>query len=216
LTSSIVIVVATLIVALQLAAVIDVALMPTWAWRAAADAPKRRWVLQLCFVPGWAVVYYRSADRREVRAHLFRCGGVEPEWQAGSQLEARAVSRVEGSVAVMKQRRLIREVIADAQAHRERFAASAATNAGAIGGAGGTLAPIRWRADAAAMTQLLIALRAGALPDPRANARVALVAGPSSGLGPSDASAQPAISWRAADAEPRALPAAPERLRLTA
>ncbi len=221
LTSSIVTVVVTLIVALQLAAAIDVALMPSWAWRAAADARKRRWMLQLSLLPGWAVVYYRSADRREVRAHLFRCGGVEPEWQASSELETRAVSRVEGTVAVMKQRRLIREVIADAQSHRDRVAATAAASvgagaaasAGAIGGSHGALAPIRWRADTAAMTQLLIALRAGALPDPRANRRVALVAGAS---GSPDPASPPAISWRAPDSSPRALPAAPARMRLTA
>jgi hypothetical protein len=211
LTSSIVTVVVTLIVALHLAAVVDVALMPTWAWRAAADAPKRRWILQLVFLPGWAVVYYRSADRREVRAHLFRCGGVEPEWHASNELETRAVSRVEGTVAVMKQRRLIREVIADAQSQRDRVAASSA----APSASDGALPPIRWRADAAAMTQLLIALRAGALPDPRASGRVALMPGVSGSADPSTRSSPPAISWRPADS-PRALPAAPARLRLTA
>lgn len=104
-------VVATLVVALHLAAIIDVVLMPAWAWRGAADAPKRRWVVRLALIPGWAVVYYRSADRREVRAHLFRCGGVEPDWHARHAPEVRSLSLLEGAIATVKDRRLVREVL---------------------------------------------------------------------------------------------------------
>ena len=111
-TSSIVTVVVTLVVALHLAAIIDVALMPAWAWRGAADAPKRRWIVLLALVPGWAIVYYRSADRREVRNHLYRCGGVEPDWHAQTPHETRSVSVLEGAVAARKDRQLYREVLA--------------------------------------------------------------------------------------------------------
>jgi hypothetical protein len=110
-TSSIVTVVVTLVVALHLAAIIDVALMPAWAWRGAADAPKRRWIVLLALIPGWAVVYYRSSDRREVRNHLFRCGGVEPDWHARTPSEPRAGSVFGGAVATMKDRRLVRELL---------------------------------------------------------------------------------------------------------
>jgi hypothetical protein len=111
-TSSIVTVVVTLVVALHLAAIIDVALMPAWAWRGAADAPKRRWVVLLALVPGWAIVYYRSADRREVRNHLCRCGGVEPDWHAQTPHQTRSVSVLEGAVAARKDRQLVRQVLA--------------------------------------------------------------------------------------------------------
>ena len=110
-TSIVVTVVVTLVVALHLAAIIDVALMPDWAWRGAADAPKWRWIVLLCLVPGWAIVYYRSADRREVRAHLFRCGGIEPEWHAEHAPEERSHSLIGGAVATAKDRRLVRDVI---------------------------------------------------------------------------------------------------------
>jgi len=111
LASTLVTIAATLVVALHLAAIIDVALMPAWAWRGAADGPKRRWIIQLALIPGWAVVYYRSADRREVRAHLFRCGGVEPEWHARHAPEDPPRSLYQGAVATMKDRRLVREVV---------------------------------------------------------------------------------------------------------
>jgi hypothetical protein len=111
LASTLVTIVATLVVALHLAAIVDVALMPAWAWRGAADAPKRRWIIELALIPGWAVVYYRSADRREVRAHLFRCGGVEPDWHAHHAPEDPPRSLYQGAVATMKDRQLVREVI---------------------------------------------------------------------------------------------------------
>ena len=98
-TSIVVTVVVTLVVALHLAAIIDVALMPDWAWRGAADASKRRWIVLLALVPGWAIVYYRSADRREVRAHLFRCGGIEPDWHAEHAPGERPRSLIGGAVA---------------------------------------------------------------------------------------------------------------------
>jgi hypothetical protein len=111
LTSTLVTIVATLVVALHLAAIVDLALMPAWAWRGAADAPKRRWIIELALIPGWAVVYYRSADRREVRAHLFRCGGVEPDWHARHAPEEPPRSLYQGAVATMKDRQLVREVL---------------------------------------------------------------------------------------------------------
>jgi hypothetical protein len=110
-TSIVVTVVVTLVVALHLAAIIDVALMPDWAWRGAADASKRRWIVLLALVPGWAIVYYRSSDRREVRAHLFRCGGIEPDWHAEHAPGERPRSLIGGAVATVKDRRLVRDVV---------------------------------------------------------------------------------------------------------
>jgi hypothetical protein len=179
----------TLVVALHLAAIIDVALMPGWAWRGAADARKRRWIIQLALLPGWAIVYYRSADRREVRAHLFRCGGVEPEWHAACEHEARAVSRMESSVATIKHRRLIREVIEQGTTGGPVPATTRVLGAGA-------LPPIHWQAPTAPPAQLGPGDRMVALTAPGSNL--------------------PPIRWYADEWMPRALPAAKRHLRLTA
>jgi hypothetical protein len=202
-TSTIVTIVATLVVALHLAAIVDVTLMPAWAWRGAADAPKRRWILQLALIPGWAVVYYRSADRREVRNHLFRCGGVEPEWHARHAPEERPLSLYEGAVATMKDRQLVREVVDPPP--------------------GTDLVPIHWRpvrpAPPATVRPALVAP-----PAPAGPAAAAAPAAPAGPVGRRQLEAAPAprellapIRWYAADHEPQpALPAPKPRLRLTA
>jgi hypothetical protein len=198
-TSTIVTVVATLVVALHLAAVVDVALMPSWAWRGAADAPKRRWILQLLVIPGWAVVYYRSADRREVRAHLFRCGGVEPEWHSRHAPEERSLSLYEGAVASMKDRKLVREVV----------------DVAPPGEPGTDLVPIHWRpAPPAARPAALPAPVASSAPPPAPPPRAA----PRElGPGPAPRELLPPIRWYAADHEPQPAMRAPKpRLRLTA
>ena len=192
-------IVVTLVVALHLAAIIDVLLMPAWAWRGAADAPKRRWIVQLALLPGWAVVYYRSADRREVRAHLFRCGGVEPDWHADCEPGARAVSPVGNTVATIKHRRLIREVVEqDATGGPAPAPASplAPPLAPSRALAAGALPPIHWQAPAAPPAQLGPADRMVALGAAGSNL--------------------PPIRWYADEWMPRALPAAKRHLRLTA
>jgi hypothetical protein len=197
LASTLVTIVATLVVALHLAAIVDVALMPAWAWRGAADASKRRWVIELALIPGWAIVYYRSGDRREVRAHLFRCGGVEPDWHARHAPEDPPRSLYQGAVATMKDRQLVREVLDPPP--------------------GTDLVPIHWRPDVPARqvepAASARALAPGPAPPP-----------PPPPAGPRELVAAPArrellapIRWHAADHEPqRALRPPKPRLRLTA
>jgi hypothetical protein len=207
LASTLVTVVATLVVALHLAAIVDVALMPAWAWRGAADASKRRWVIELALIPGWAVVYYRSGDRREVRAHLFRCGGVEPDWHARHAPEDPPRSLYQGAVATMKDRQLVREVLDPPP--------------------GTDLVPIKWHPGppalppAPAPSGTLAAPPAAPASRPRE-----LVAAPANPGGrarslppgpPAPRELLPPIRWYAADHEPqRALRPPKPRLRLTA
>jgi hypothetical protein len=193
LTSTLVTIVATLVVALHLAAIVDIALMPAWAWRAAADAPKRRWIVELALIPGWAIVYYRSADRREVRAHLFRCGGVEPDWHARHAPEDPPRSLYDGAVATMKDRQLVREVLDPPP--------------------GTDLVPIQWRPHmpepAAPPATPARALPPGPPPPPTQPRQLPAAPAPRELL--------PPIRWYAADHEPqRALRPPKPRLRLTA
>jgi hypothetical protein len=199
LASTLVTIVATLVVAHHLAAIVDVALMPAWAWRGAADGSKRRWIIQLALIPGWAVVYYRSADRREVRAHLFRCGGVEPDWHARHAPEDPPRSLYDGAVATMKDRRLVREVLDPPP--------------------GTDLVPINWHPGPAVPAPLPGRTRspAGYPPAPSGT----LVAPPARPRELVAARAPrellPPIRWYAADHEPqRALRPPKPRLRLTA
>jgi hypothetical protein len=188
-------IVVTLLVALHLAAIIDVALMPAWAWRGAADAPKRRWIVQLALLPGWAVVYYRSADRREVRAHLFRCGGVEPDWHADCDPGTRVVSPVGNTLATIKHRRLIREVVEQGTTGGPA-PAPAPPRVPSRALAAGALPPIHWQAPAAPPAQL------------GPGDRIVALSAPGSTLAP--------IRWYADEWMPRELPAAKRHLRLTA